>query len=177
MPRTRPKSAAHSILEDLPFRLARAALDFRRFNDRTLRAVGVEDLAPGLASVLHAVEEAGGCTVNHLVAQTHLPNGTLTGLLDTLEREGRIRRQRNPDDGRSWLVELTPVGRVLCEKLHGRHNDVMKVFEDAFSEAEIAELSRLLSKASACMREHHHGRGKAAKAPGPAKPRPRGARK
>ena len=143
-----------SILEDLPFCFARASLSFRRFNDQTLHAAGSESLAPGLASVLHAVEELGDCTVNQLVERTHLPNGTLTGLLDTLERDGRIQRTRNPEDGRSRLIGLTRNGHELCAKLHIRHRAVMRIYGEALSETEMAELTRLLGKVTACMRSH-----------------------
>jgi DNA-binding MarR family transcriptional regulator len=143
-----------TVLEDLPFCLARATLSFRRFNDQTLRAVGLDSLAPGMSSVLHALEEHDDCTINRLVETTHLPNGTLTGLLDELEEEGHIERLRNPDDGRSWLVRLSPSGRRLCTKLQKRHRLVMDVFEESLSEAEMAELTRLLGKATTCMRAH-----------------------
>lgn len=148
MPKSRP------ILEDLPFHLARATLSFRRFNDLTLRSVGLDRMAPGLATVLHAVEELSECTVNQLVEKTHLPNGTLTGLLDTLQRDGHIQRNRNPEDGRSWLIGLTEVGRQLCEKLHKRHWLAMDHFHEALTNAESAELTRLLEKATVCMRSY-----------------------
>ena len=145
-------AAPRSLLEDLPFRLAAATLGFRRFNDRTLRAVGLGPQAPGLATVLHATEELGEGTVRALVEATHLPNGTLTGLLDTLERGGLVRRVPNPADGRSRLVALTPHGRQLCAKLRRRHQMVMELFREALPGAEAAELARLLDQLTARMR-------------------------
>lgn len=147
-------ASPRSLLEDLPFHLARTALSFRRFDDQTLRAVGLEHLAPGYASVLHALDQLGSCTVSRLVQVTHLANGTLTGLLDGLEREGCIKRVRNPKDGRSWLVQLTPRGRRVCTKLHARHSMVMDFLHGAFSEDEAAELGRLLAKATDRMRAY-----------------------
>jgi DNA-binding MarR family transcriptional regulator len=143
-----------TVLDDLPFHLARAGLAFRRFNHRTLHAIGLKPQAPGLASVLHALEENDDCTVNRLVEQTQLPNGTLTGLLDALEQDGCIERVRNPDDGRSWRIRLTKSGRRLCEKLQQRHRAVMGLFRDALSEAEMVELKRLLAQVTARMRAY-----------------------
>src|SRR5580698_3160616 len=85
MPPVQSSQTTCSILEDLPFCLARATLGFRRFNDLTLRAIDLASLAPGAASILHALQEEPSCTVNRLVEKTHLPNGTLTGLLDELQ--------------------------------------------------------------------------------------------
>ncbi|HWA27144.1 MAG TPA: MarR family winged helix-turn-helix transcriptional regulator [Lacunisphaera sp.] len=147
-----------SVLEDLPFCLARATLAFRRFNDQTLRANGLPPLPPGAASVLHVLaEEKQRCTVNRLVERTHLPNGTLTGLLDELSREGYLARVANPDDGRSWLVGLTPRGLRLCAKLQKRHDMVMAVIGETFTHEEQAELARLLEKATQCMRTYRPG--------------------
>ena len=143
-----------SVLEDLPFCLARATLSFRRFNDQTLRAIGLPSLAPGAASVLHALQEEQRCTVNRLVERTHLPNGTLTGLLDELEGEGYLARFSNPEDGRSWLVGLTARGLRLCKKLQTRHGLVMEVFGEALTDTEQAELVRLLGKVTQCMRAY-----------------------
>src|SRR5271165_192220 len=117
MPLIQSDPTTSSVLEDLPFYLARATLAFRRFNDLTLRAVGLASLAPGAASILHALHEERSCTVNRLVERTHLPNGTLTGLLDELEVDGYLARFPNPEDGRSWLVGLTTQGLRLCRKL------------------------------------------------------------
>ena|GEM_PF-2357218 len=147
-------AASRSVLEDLPFCLARATLSFRRISDETLRAVGLESLAPGLASVLHGIEEMDECTVNALIEKTHLPNGTLTGLLDTLERDGHIRRTRNPDDGRSWIIQLTGSGRQICKKLGVRHRAVMGMFREVLTEKESMEVARLLEKLISHMRAY-----------------------
>ena len=152
MPPAPSEPTMRSVLEDLPFCLARATLGFRRFNDQTLRATGLPTLAPGEASVLHALEEEPDSTVNRLVERTHLPNGTLTGLLDELEAEGYLARFSNPMDGRSWLVGLTAKGQRLCRKLRQRHGMVMEVFAGTLSDAEQAELVRLLGKVTECMR-------------------------
>jgi DNA-binding MarR family transcriptional regulator len=144
-----------SALEDLPFCLARATLAFRRFNDQTLQVTGLPSLPPGAASILHVLqEEQQRCTVNLLVERTHLPNGTLTGLLDGLEREGYLARFSNPEDGRSWLVGLTTQGLRLCTKLQRRHGMVMEAFGEALTDAEQTELARLLTKATDCMRAY-----------------------
>lgn len=151
---TQSNQTTCSVLEDLPFCLARATLGFRRFNDFTLRAIGLASLAPGAASILHALQEERSCTVNRLVEKTHLPNGTLTGLLDELEEDGYLARFSNPEDGRSWLVGLTTQGLRLCKKLQRRHALVMEVFGETLTDAEQAELVRLLGKVTRCMRAY-----------------------
>jgi len=147
-----PEPTTDTVLDDLPFHLVRTSLALRRFNDRTLKAVGLGAQPPGLASLLHAVDEMRECTVARLVERTHLPNGTLTGLLDTLERDGCIARVDNEDDGRSWRIRLTRKGETLCRKLRQRHQVVMELFREVLSEEESKELKRLLARLTTCMR-------------------------
>jgi DNA-binding MarR family transcriptional regulator len=154
MPPLQSDPTTCSVLEDLPFCLARATLAFRRFNDQSLRAVGLPSLAPGQASILHALQEEQRCTVNRLVERTHLPNGTLTGLLDDLEREGYLARFSNPEDGRSWLVGLTTQGLRLRRKLQKRHEMVMEILGEALGNTEQDELVRLLGKVTQWMRSY-----------------------
>lgn len=137
-----------TVLDDLPFCLAQTSLVFRRFGDHALRASGLESQAPGRATLLHALDEFGDSPVNVLVEKSRLPNGTVTGLLDALEDENLIRRTRNPDDGRSWIVGLTPQGERVCAKLRTRHRRVMSVFGEALSPSETGQLVTLLTKLS-----------------------------
>lgn len=48
----------------------------------------------------------------------HRPS-TLTGLIDRLERRRLVRRERNPADGRSFLITLTGSGRELAGRVSG----------------------------------------------------------
>jgi DNA-binding MarR family transcriptional regulator len=166
MATTPPRAAQASALDDLPFHLARTALAFRRFSDQTLRMVGLGDLPAGVASVLHALDEQGACPVNGLIESTHLPNGTLTGLLDNLERDGLVTRTRNPDDGRSWLVSLTKEGNALCTKLHVRHRNVMRHLRNVLTPAETEQLKSLLQKISVSLREYSPPSGEPTGTPG-----------
>jgi DNA-binding MarR family transcriptional regulator len=155
MSKARREQSYESILEDLPFHLARAALVFRKFNDETLHTIGLHTQAPGMASVLHTVHEHDDCTVSDLVSKTHLANGTLTGLLDRLERDRFIKRVQNADDGRSWRIQLTPKGRTLCADLRRRHRMVMEIFGEVLSEKETSDLKRMLERVTERMRAYH----------------------
>lgn len=134
--------------DDLPFSLARMTVSFRRFSDQTLRSVGLAGLAPGLASVLHALERLAPCTTGQLVEDTQFPNGTLTGLLDSLEERGLVTRLCNPDDRRSRVLGLTRKGRKLCGKLRERHSLSLAFLKESLGERDAAQLARLLDKAS-----------------------------
>lgn len=59
---------------------------------------------------------------------------TVTGLLESLERRGLVRRSHDPTDGRSRSVELTPAARRIVDRLvpamHRFERDLMTVLSD-----------------------------------------------
>ena len=61
----------------------------------------------GLSS---AIGVWGPITPTELSARVGMPPTTLSSALARLERRGYLRRERNPKDGRSYLVELTEEG-------------------------------------------------------------------
>lgn len=50
-------------------------------------------------------------------AQMHITTGTMTSVLDTLERNGYIERLSDPDDRRRVLVDVTPSAQALLDNL------------------------------------------------------------
>ena len=64
----------------------------------------------------------------------HLDPTIVVGLVDELEANGLITRQRHPDDRRRFVLELTPAGHKLLRKATARTT--------AAEEAFLAELSR-----------------------------------
>jgi DNA-binding MarR family transcriptional regulator len=67
-------------------------------------------LSPGEVNVLAAFEDQDALTVGHVLRRTGHRPSTLTGILRRLESRRLIRRTRNPDDGRSAVLALTPDG-------------------------------------------------------------------
>ena len=50
-------------------------------------------------------------------AQMHITTGTMTSVLDTLERNGYIERLTDPDDRRRVLVDVTPTAQSVLNGL------------------------------------------------------------
>lgn len=53
----------------------------------------------------------------HLAEQTGLTTGAITGVLDRLEREGYVRREKDPGDRRQVLVHAAPQAQMVEEIL------------------------------------------------------------
>ena len=47
--------------------------------------------------------------------------GNVTGLTDELERDGLVLRAGSPDDGRAWILRLTPKGRASFAAMASEH--------------------------------------------------------
>lgn len=63
--------------------------------------------------VMLVLWEQDGQSVGALGDHLALDSGTLTPLLKRLEAQGRISRERDPEDERRVVVRLTPSGRAL----------------------------------------------------------------
>jgi DNA-binding MarR family transcriptional regulator len=56
-----------------------------------------------------------------LLATTMVTSGTMTNRIDQLEKEGLVERIKNPEDGRSVLIALTPEGRERVDRAVEAH--------------------------------------------------------
>ena len=58
----------------------------------------------------------------HVIGELLLASrANITGLVDSLEKKGLVRRQEDPDDRRSKLVRITPQGDRLLKKILPGH--------------------------------------------------------
>jgi DNA-binding MarR family transcriptional regulator len=81
---------------------------------RLLRPLGVS-AAGGL--VLGVLRDHGPLSPSELGERLIVTRATVTGLLDSLERRGFVRRSPNPSDRRGLLVEITPAGLAVLQEL------------------------------------------------------------
>ncbi len=71
---------------------------------------------------------------------------TITGLLDTLERDGFVRREPDPADRRQITVHLTPAGQSFMHGLLPTHFQLINGLMGNLNEAERKTLVQLLHK-------------------------------
>src|SRR5947209_14948698 len=101
--------------------------------DRRRRTVA--DLSASASQILAIVEGAGEPLPPHVIAgRLLITSGTMTSLLDTLERRGLIRRVPHPSDRRKLLIDITDEARQILDRLlprvHGAERDAFAVLSD-----------------------------------------------
>ncbi len=103
-------------------------------------------------STLSADEEKTGClppgplTPAELAEASNVTRATMTGLIDTLERDDLVKRVPDPNDRRMMSVHLTAKGRALLEDIMPTHFRRMSEIMSPLSEVERKTLVRLLNK-------------------------------
>ena len=92
----------------------------RRLRQEAAGAVG--ELTPTSAAALVTVERRGPLTPSELAEIERVKRPTATRTLRVLSEAGLVERAPDPEDGRSALVSITPVGRERLRRMRRRKN-------------------------------------------------------
>ena len=81
--------------------------------------------------------------------QLLVTRGTVTGLLDSLERQHLVRRMPHPEDRRMLVIQLTGEGRSLLDRLLPDHYQAMGEILGCLSDEERGAFAEVLTKLQA----------------------------
>ena len=91
--------------------------------------------------------EDGRMRMSELADSALLSRSGLTRLVDRLERQGLLKRERCESDARGWFAEITPEGRSVFAAARKTHLDgVRRVFLNHFTRDELRTLGGLWQK-------------------------------
>lgn len=97
-----------------------------------------------------AGEPLSPCTISE---RTVVPRNTLTHILDVLERDGLVRRERHPNHRGMLLVELTEKGRDARSEILPRLRAMEAEWWSGFSEPDRQVFISLLGRAQSALAE------------------------
>jgi len=98
-------------------------------------------LSHAAGNALAVIEGAGGpVPVGEVGAHMHVTSGTMTSVLDTLERKHYIRRILDPTDRRKVLVDVTPEAQAVLDRLLPDVQQLAVAVFGRFDEAALTEL-------------------------------------
>ncbi|GAA4937151.1 DNA-binding MarR family transcriptional regulator [Nonomuraea thailandensis] len=105
-----------------------------------------EGLGVGQHLVLRMLDAVGPCSQQTLSEELRIDRSVMVGVCDDLEREGHVRRERNPRDRRSYAVTITDSGR---RRLAAAQASIPAFLDDTFqalTDDERGQLGALLGK-------------------------------
>ncbi|SEJ01006.1 MarR family transcriptional regulator, 2-MHQ and catechol-resistance regulon repressor [Deinococcus reticulitermitis] len=103
--------------------------------------------------VLEAVYHLGPLSQRQLADKILRSSGNLTMVIDNLERDGLVLRQRAKLDRRVMMVNLTPEGQALVETILPQHVAGLRDIFSVLTEQETADLARISRKLGLALAE------------------------
>lgn len=87
-----------------------------------------------------------GLRMQEISARLMVTGGNVTGLTDSLEQEGLVKRSADPDDRRAFRVAMTAAGRKRFAAMAKAHEQWIIAVFGVVSKREIRQLHELLSR-------------------------------
>src|SRR6059058_893815 len=153
---TSPETAAVPKIPQLPAELvASTTFLLKRLGfaakERAMKAYEGTGLHPYHHAILLVLDEGSRETQGAIADALGYDKGQLVGLLDELEEAGLVSRQRDQADRRRQIVQMTPGGLKMLDKLRKLSGRVEDDFLAALSDKEQVQFHTLLLK----LAEHH----------------------
>ena len=89
---------------------------FQLFRSVAQRAAQAVDVGSGERARILWGLKAGACRAGHLAHQAKIAPSTITEIVESLEGDGLVRRETDPDDRRAVRVALTADGRRQLQR-------------------------------------------------------------
>lgn len=121
----------------------------RRASDEVAAKFGLTGAQVAVIKVLYTL---GAVSLSKLAERIRRQDSTVSGIIDRLERDGLVRRERSDDDRRVVTLGLTAKGNELAHKLP--RVSPLVALRDAIldlSASEQSGLFRVLSKLADCV--------------------------
>jgi DNA-binding MarR family transcriptional regulator len=116
------------------------------------------DLSPAGGLVLSTLADSDSpLSPNMLAERLIISRASVTGLLDSLERRGNVRRTPHGSDRRMLLIELTDAGRKVAKDFRPIVHQHEKVWLGDLSEKEQRQLVDLLHRIQATLATSEEG--------------------
>jgi MarR family transcriptional regulator, 2-MHQ and catechol-resistance regulon repressor len=123
--------------------LVRAYQAFVTYDEAHIRKL---DLTSPQFDVIATLGNTPGMTMGQLAEKTLVTKGTLTGIIDRLEKKGLVRREVPPENRRCFKIVLTPEGERVFEEVFPSHIAYMKERFDLLSPEEAEQTKVVLSR-------------------------------
>ena len=104
------------------------------------------DITGPQLTVVKLLEQIGDLSLSELSERIRAQNSTVTGIIDRMEREGLVTRERSREDRRVVYIKLTAKGRELAEEIPVEPMVIFKGALESLTAQEVKDLMRILAK-------------------------------
>ena len=123
--------------------LIECAQRFEQCSSVHIRQLG---LTPSQFDIIATLGNTNGMSCKELGEKTLITKGTMTGVLDRLQKKGLLSRHDAPEDGRSWITKLTVKGQALFEEIFPKHLAHIDPLFVSFTDAELDNMRQQLCR-------------------------------
>ncbi len=113
---------------------------------RTRPSLREQGLSDQQWRVLRVLGEHGTVETGRVAREAYILGPSLTGVLARMERDGLVRRARDPADQRRTVVEATAKGLKMVERLAGSVEGHYQWLEQSLGRQKLAQLYELLDE-------------------------------
>ena len=135
--------------EKLQIRLWLRLLTCTQLIERRIRAQFRRDFETTLPrfDVLSQLHSAGNAlTMGELSSRLMVTSGNVTGLVDSMQKDGLVARAAHPADRRSTVIRMTPAGQDLFAAMVPVHHSWIDELTGGLTRSEMRQLLELLGK-------------------------------
>lgn len=125
-------------------RLGNVTLHLSRKMEKVFSQFGLNTSSFDVLATLRRAGDPYTLSPGEMLSTLMVTSGTMTNRIDQLEKAGWVIRKVNPEDGRSFLVSLTPEGLELINQVIEAHAENQKRLVSGLSQQEQQKLNQLL---------------------------------
>jgi hypothetical protein len=97
-------------------------------------------------TVIKMLEQIGDLSLSELSDRIRAQNSTVTGIIDRMEREGLVLRERSTEDRRVVHIRLTPKGAELARDIPVEPMEILRRALSSLSASEARDLLKIATK-------------------------------
>jgi DNA-binding MarR family transcriptional regulator len=132
--------------ENVGYLLAKASQRWNELLYERFRREGFKEVRPSYGSIILPLFEEDGLRMGELAERARLSKQTMTTMVRLVERDGLVRRQRDPEDRRAVRVYLTAQARSFRPVAESVLRELDELLEEQLSQAELSTLKTSLKE-------------------------------
>jgi DNA-binding MarR family transcriptional regulator len=105
-------------------------------------------------TVVKLLETFENLSLSSLSERIRAQNSTVTGIIDRMEREGLVRRDRSTTDRRVVHISLSEKGQKLAKQIQVEPMEIFRGALQSLSHADLRDLLRIMNKLQRYVRTH-----------------------